>query len=143
VKPNQTLCDLVHDEVGLTGVKKGCDTGECGACTVLLDGKPVTSCLILAPQVNGREVTTIEGLGSETNLHPIQKALLELDGVQCGYCIPGMVLTLSSLLQELPHLSDQEIKRRVSGNLCRCGGYHQQLEALKLAYKESPKRGRM
>jgi aerobic-type carbon monoxide dehydrogenase small subunit (CoxS/CutS family) len=141
IRPNQTLCDFIHDEVGLTGMKKGCDTGECGACTVLLDGKPVTSCLVLAPQVDGREVVTIEGLGSETSPHPIQKALVELDGVQCGYCIPGMVLTLSWLLQELPGLSDQEIKHRISGNLCRCGGYHQQVEAVKLAYEKSSTRG--
>ena len=134
IRPNQTLCDFIHDEVGLTGVKKGCDTGECGACTVLLDGEPITSCLVLAPQIDGREVTTIEGLGDEKNLHPIQKAFVELDAVQCGYCVPGMILTLSSLLNDVPTLTEEEIKRRMSGNLCRCTGYQQQVEAVKLAY---------
>ena len=135
IPPNLTLCDFLHDEVGLTGVKKGCDTGECGACTVLLDGKPVTSCLVLAPQVEGRKVTTIEGLGSEGHLHPLQEAFIELDAAQCGYCIPGMIVTASALLEELENPTDRDIKRYLSGNLCRCTGYQQQIDAVKLAHR--------
>lgn len=134
--PNKSLCDFLHDEVGLTGTKKGCDTGECGACTVLLDGRPVTSCLVLAPQVNGRIVVTIEGLGNERKLHPVQEAFMELDAVQCGYCIPGMIVTLVAMLQEIPDPSEEEIRRYLSGNLCRCTGYQQQVDAAKMAAKK-------
>lgn len=134
--PNKSLCDFLHDEVSLTGTKKGCDTGECGACTVLLDGRPVTSCLVLAPQVNGRIVVTIEGLGSERKLHPVQEAFMELDAVQCGYCIPGMIVTLVAMLQEIPDPSEEEIRRYLSGNLCRCTGYQQQVDAAKMAAKK-------
>jgi carbon-monoxide dehydrogenase small subunit len=132
-EPNQTLCDYLHDIAGATGVKKGCDTGECGACTVILDGKPVVSCLVLAPQVNDRSVVTAEGLGTESSPHPIQQAFVELDAVQCGYCIPGMIVNMSWILDHAPDVSDTELKRLISGNLCRCTGYLQQLEAFKLA----------
>src|SRR5208337_5542462 len=115
ITPNQTLCDFLHDEIGTTGVKKGCDTGECGACTVLMDGKPVTSCLVLAPQLDGHEITTIEGLGSEAALHPVQEAFIELDAAQCGYCIPGMIMTASALLKEKPNITEGELKRYLSG----------------------------
>lgn len=135
IAPNQTLCDFLHDEMGTTGVKKGCDTGECGACTVLLDGKPVTSCLILAPQIDGHKVTTIEGLGSETALHPVQQSFIELDAAQCGYCIPGMIVTASALVKEKPDITEAELRRGLSGNLCRCTGYQQQLQAVMLACK--------
>lgn len=135
IPPNMSLCDFLHDEVGLVGTKKGCDTGECGACTVLLDGKAVTSCLVLAPQANGHDVITIEGLGDERKLHPVQEAFLELDAVQCGYCIPGMIVTLASLLQEIPEPSEEEVRRYLSGNLCRCTGYQQQVDAAMLAAK--------
>lgn len=134
--PNKSLCDFLHDEVGLIGTKKGCDTGECGACTVLLDGRPVTSCLVLVPQVDGHEVTTVEGLGNESRLHPLQEAFLELDAVQCGYCIPGMIVTLTALLREIPDPSDEEIRHYLSGNLCRCTGYQQQVDATKRAAKK-------
>jgi aerobic carbon-monoxide dehydrogenase small subunit len=133
VEPNQTLCDYLHDVAGTTGVKKGCDTGECGACTIILDGKPVVSCLMLAPQVNNRSVVTVEGLGTESNPHPIQRAFVELDAVQCGYCIPGMIVNMSWILDHAPEVSDTELKRLLSGNLCRCTGYVQQMEAFKLA----------
>ncbi len=133
--PNQTLCDFLHDELGVTSVKKGCDTGECGACTILLDGKPVTSCLILAPQAEGHSITTIEGIGTVNSLHPVQEAFIELDAAQCGYCIPGMILTACALLEEISEPSDEQIKRYISGNLCRCTGYQQQIEAIKAAAK--------
>ncbi len=133
--PNLTLCDFLHDEIGTTGVKKGCDTGECGACTVLLDGKPVTSCLVLAPQIDGHEITTIEGLSTDTKLHPVQESFIELDAAQCGYCIPGMIMTASAVIKMKPNLTDKELKRYLSGNLCRCTGYQQQLQAVMLASK--------
>ena len=136
VAPNQTLCDFLHDEMGATGVKKGCDTGECGACTVLLDGKPITSCLVLAPQIDGHKITTIEGLGMETALHPVQSSFVELDAAQCGYCIPGMIMTASALVKEKPNATEAEIKRYLSGNLCRCTGYQQQIQAVMLACKK-------
>jgi len=142
IAPNQTLCDFLHDENGLTSVKKGCDTGECGACTVLLDGKPVTSCLILAPSVHGRSVTTIEGVSSGNELHPVQEAFIKMDAVQCGYCIPGMILSACALLEEIPEPSEEEIKRYLSGNLCRCTGYQQQIEAVKAASTELAKRAK-
>jgi len=135
IEPNQTLCDYLHDAAGTTSVKKGCDTGECGACTVLLDDMPVTSCLVLAPQIDGREVVTAEGLGSKSSPHPVQREFVEQDAVQCGYCIPGMIVTLSWIHGHAPGASDAEIKRLMSGNLCRCTGYLQQIEALKAAAK--------
>ncbi len=135
VEPNQTLCDYLHDVAGTTSVKKGCDTGECGACTVLLDDMPVTSCLVLAPQVEGRDVVTVEGLGTKLVPNPVQQAFVEHDAVQCGYCIPGMIVTLSWVREHVPRASDAEIKRLMSGNLCRCTGYLQQIEALKAAIK--------
>jgi len=133
LEPNQTLCDYLHDIAGKTSVKKGCDTGECGACTVLLDDMPVTSCLVLAPQADGRRVVTSEGLGTKSDPHPVQQAFVEHDAVQCGYCIPGMIVTLSWILEHVPQATDAEIKRLMSGNLCRCTGYAQQIEALKTA----------
>jgi carbon-monoxide dehydrogenase small subunit len=140
IPPNLTLCDFLHDEIGATGVKKGCDTGECGACTVLLDGKPITSCLVLAPQADGHKVTTIEGLGTETMLHPVQESFIELDAAQCGYCIPGMIMTAAAVVKEKPNITEAEIKRYLSGNLCRCTGYQQQLQAVMLACKKMASR---
>ena len=133
IEPNQTLCDYLHDEVGTTSVKKGCDTGECGACTVLLDDMPVASCLVLAPQIDGCDLVTAEGLGTKSAPHPVQKAFVDKDAVQCGYCIPGMIVTLSWIFEHAPEASDAEIKRLMSGNLCRCTGYLPQIEALKAA----------
>jgi len=133
IEPNQTLCDYLHDEVGTTSVKKGCDTGECGACTVLLDDMPVASCLVLAPQIDGCDLVTAEGLGTKSAPHPVQKAFVDKDAVQCGYCIPGMIVTLSWIFEHAPEASNAEIKRLMSGNLCRCTGYLPQIEALKAA----------
>ena len=137
MEPNKTLCDFLHDEAGKTSVKKGCDTGECGACTVLLDDMPVTSCLVLAPQIDGRDVVTAEGLGTKSSPHPVQEAFVKQDAVQCGYCIPGMIVTLSWIYEHAPGATDPEIKRLMSGNLCRCTGYLQQIEALKTARKRA------
>ena len=140
IPPNMTLCDFLHDEIGATGVKKGCDTGECGACTVLLDGKPITSCLVLAPQADGHKVITIEGLGTKTMLHSVQESFIELDAAQCGYCIPGMIMTAAAVVKEKPNITEAEIKRYLSGNLCRCTGYQQQLQAVMLACKKMASR---
>jgi carbon-monoxide dehydrogenase small subunit len=124
------LVDVLRDRLGLTGTKKGCGKGDCGACTVLMDNLPVNSCLVLAVQADGREVVTIEGLGEEA-LHPIQKAFIDKGAVQCGYCTPGMVLSAKALLEVNPMPSDDEIRRAISGNLCRCTGYVQIIEAVK------------
>ena len=130
VKPNTTLLDVLRYQLKLTGTKKGCNRGDCGACTVLLDGKAVYSCLILAPKVNKREVLTIEGLGEPGNLHPLQEAFMEHNAAQCGFCTPGMLLSSKSLLDEKPHPTKEEVKIAISGNLCRCTGYIQIIEAI-------------
>jgi aerobic-type carbon monoxide dehydrogenase small subunit (CoxS/CutS family) len=122
-EPNVTLVDLLRDRLGLTGTKKGCGVGECGACTVLLDGQPVNACLTLAPSVDGRSVTTIEGVSPGEELHPIQQALLDAGAVQCGYCTPGMVLSLKALFDVSPRPERKDIVTAISGNLCRCTGY--------------------
>ena len=131
VEPNLTLTDLVRYELGLTGTKKGCETGDCGACTVILDGIPVNSCLVLAVQANGRKVTTIEGLESEEGLHPIQDAFVEHGAIQCGFCSPGMILSAKHLLDNHPTPQESEIRTAISGNLCRCTGYQKIIEAIK------------
>ena len=118
-----TLLDALRDELDLTGTKKGCDQGACGACTVLLDGKRVLSCLTLAAQCDGRGVTTIEGLATDGRLHPVQEAFIRHDGLQCGYCTPGQIVSAVALLQEGRARSDEEIREFMSGNLCRCGAY--------------------
>src|SRR5258705_7770115 len=118
-----TLLDALRDELDLTGTKKGCDQGACGACTVLLDGKRVLSCLTLAAQCEDREVTSIEGLAAEGRLHPVQEAFIRHDGFQCGYCTPGQIMSAVALLQEGRAGSDEEIREFMSGNLCRCGAY--------------------
>ena len=134
IPPNITLLDLLRDYLYLTGTKKGCEIGECGACMVILDGKPVNSCMILAPQVSGHEVITIEGIQPSTDkLHPIQQAFIDCGAVHCGFCTPGMVITAYALLQENPKPSDTEIKVAISGNLCRCTGYKQIIDAIRLA----------
>ena len=130
--PSLTLLKLLRERLGLTGSKPGCERGECGACTVLLDGDPVNSCLILAPQVEGREVITIEGLADGDKLDPIQEAFISESAVQCGYCIPGMILSAKALLNRTPHPSRYEIKRAISGNLCRCTGYAKIIKAIEV-----------
>jgi aerobic carbon-monoxide dehydrogenase small subunit len=131
VQPNQTLVDVLRYELRLTGTKKGCGTGDCGSCTVIMDGKPVNSCLVLAVQANGRKITTIEGLESEEGLHPVQKAFTEKGAIQCGFCSPGMILSSKSLLDGNPKPTEEEIRRAISGNLCRCTGYQKIVDAVK------------
>jgi aerobic carbon-monoxide dehydrogenase small subunit len=130
VDVNMTLADMIREELKLTGTKKGCGLGECGACTVLLDGKPVSSCLVLAVEADNREVVTIEGVETENGLHPIQEAFVEKGAIQCGFCTPGMVLSAKALLDENPHPDEQEIRKAISGNLCRCTGYQKIVEAI-------------
>ena len=126
------LLDVLRDDLGLMGTKEGCGVGMCGACTVLVDGKPLSSCIILAGQVAGREILTIEGLGSAKKLHPVQGAFLEAGAFQCAYCTPGFVLTTVALLEENPAPSDEEIREYLAGNLCRCGSYQNILQAIKI-----------
>jgi len=133
VEPWKTLLDVLRDDLGLTGAKSGCDDGNCGACTVILDGKAVKSCLLLAPQAKGKEVLTIEGLGKEGNLHPLQKAFIDHFAVQCGFCTPGMILTAKALLDENPRATEEEIRRGLHGNICRCTGYVKIVEAVEAA----------
>jgi carbon-monoxide dehydrogenase small subunit len=135
ITPHQTLLDLLRDSLGLTGTKRGCEIGECGACTVLLDGVAVNSCLILAPQVEGRRVTTVEGLAEGETLTPLQEAFLDHDAVHCGFCTPGMLASAKDLLDHNPSPTEQEIRAAISGNLCRCTGYLQILEAIDDAAK--------
>jgi len=127
------LLDLIRDDLCLTGTKEGCGKGECGACTVIMNGELVASCLVLAPQADGVTITTIEGIGNEKKLHPIQRAFIETGAVQCGFCTPGMILAAKKLLEENPHPTEEEIKRGISGNLCRCTGYQKIIDAIKLA----------
>jgi carbon-monoxide dehydrogenase small subunit len=133
IEPRQSLLQLLREELYLTGTKEGCSEGECGACTVLLDGKTVDSCLIFALEAQGREVTTIEGLAQGDQLHPIQKAFAEYGAVQCGFCTPGMILAAKALLDSNPHPTEAEIRQGISGNLCRCTGYVKIVEAIQAA----------
>ena len=135
VPSHWTLLRLLREKLGLTGTKEGCGIGECGACTVLLDGMPVNSCLILAPKVGGREVHTVEGLGSRASLHPLQKSFMGHGAVQCGFCTPGILMSSKALIDKNPHPTRGEIKEAISGHLCRCTGYHQIIEAIEAAKK--------
>ena len=135
VDPNRTLVQFLREDLGLTGTKHGCGLGDCGACTVILDGKPVNSCLVLAVQADGREVLTIEGLAENGELHPIQKAFVKNGAVQCGCCTPGMILSAKALLDENPKPTETEIRTAISGNLCRCTGYQKIVEAIEEASK--------
>lgn len=135
--PSMRLIDLIRDVVGLTGTKEGCSEGECGACTVILDGKAVTSCILLAGQAEGRSLTTIEGVSTDRELSRLQKAFVEHGAVQCGFCTPGMVLSAKALLDRNPHPSAEEIKVALSGNLCRCTGYKKIVEAVQAAAEEA------
>jgi carbon-monoxide dehydrogenase small subunit len=127
---NKTLLQVLREDLGFTGTKRGCDLGACGACTVLIDGKPQLACLTLAVDVQEKEILTIEGLSLNGDLHPLQRAFVEKGAIQCGFCTPGMILTAKAFLDEHPRPSEEEIKRAISGNLCRCTGYVKIVEAI-------------
>jgi len=130
IRSNGTLLSMLRDDFDMTGAKEGCGAGECGSCTVLLDGKAVNACLILAVEIEGSTVVTIEGLSKGMELHELQKAFVDNGALQCGYCTPGMILSAKALLDENPHPTEQEIKTALSGNLCRCTGYKKIVEAV-------------
>jgi carbon-monoxide dehydrogenase small subunit len=133
VEPRQLLVFFLREQLGLTGTVVGCDTSSCGSCTVLLDGESVKSCTVLAVQADGHEVTTVEGIGTADDLHPVQQAFHEHHGLQCGYCTPGMVMATISLLEESPSPSAEEIRHALEGNLCRCTGYQNIVAAVQAA----------
>lgn len=128
--PYKTLLEVLREDLGLTGTKHGCELGECGACAVLLEGKPVLSCLVLALECQDKNILTVEGLTSQGNLHPLQEAFADLGAAQCGYCTPGILVTAKALLDQNPHPSRDQIREAISGNLCRCTGYLQIFEAV-------------
>ena len=130
VSPNETLVEVLRDRLELTGTKMGCGEGACGTCTVLLDGKPVRSCLTLAVEVQDKEIVTIEGLAGGAELHPVQEAFMQHGAIQCGFCTPGMILTGKALLDENPHPTEEEVRRAISGVVCRCTGYAKIVEAI-------------
>jgi carbon-monoxide dehydrogenase small subunit len=140
VEAHWTLLRMIRDELGLTGTKEGCGEGDCGACTVLVDGRAVNSCLILAIDVDGKAITTIEGLTRGNELHPLQKAFVEKGAVQCGFCTPGMILTAKALLDLNPLPTEEEIRFAIAGNLCRCTGYAKIVEAIQVAAEMEKKR---
>ena len=130
VEPHWTLLETVREELGLTGSKEGCGTGDCGACSMIVDGRLITSCLMLAPEADGSEVITIEGLSRNGELHPIQQAFIETGGVQCGFCTPGMIIAAKALLERNPSPTLEEVREGLAGNLCRCTGYAKIYEAV-------------
>jgi carbon-monoxide dehydrogenase small subunit len=141
VKPSATLLDVLRQDLGLKGTKRGCDQGHCGACTVILNGKAVNACMVLAVRADGKSITTIEGLSSGDQLHPLQEAFVEEGAIQCGFCTPGMILSAKALLDETQEPSEQEIREALSGNLCRCTGYVNIIKAVQkaaLAMRISP-----
>ncbi len=136
VEPRERLLDVLRYKVGLTGTKEGCGTGDCGACTILLNGKRVTSCLVLAVSAHDSEITTVEGIADNGHLHPVQKAFIEHGGLQCGICTPGFIVSSYALLKEIPNPTEEEIRFNLAGNLCRCTGYVKIVEAVKAAAQE-------
>ena len=130
VEPRKTLLAVIRDTIGLTGTKEGCSTGDCGACTVIVDGEPVTSCMMLAVSANGKEITTIEGISSPGQLHPVQQAFLEKGGYQCGFCTPGFIMAAKALLDDNPNIPEDEMRHALGGNICRCTGYTKIIEAV-------------
>lgn len=139
VSPNQTLMDVLRDELSLIGTKKGCDSGACGACTVIMEGEPILSCMTLAVRCHNKKITTIEGLAENGKLHPLQEAAIEHNAVQCGYCTPGWLLSAKVLLDNNPHPTSEEIKEGIAGNLCRCTGYIKIEEAILAAAEKTAK----
>ena len=130
VEPHRTLLEVLRDTLGLTGTKKGCDEGECGACTVLIDGEAVLSCLLLAVEAQGKRITTIEGLAKDGQLHPLQQAFIDHGAIQCGFCTPGVILSAKALLDRNPKPTEAEVRAAIAGNLCRCTGYVKSVEAI-------------
>jgi len=139
VAPNRTLTQLLRDDLNLLGTKEGCGVGDCGACTVIMDGKPVNSCLVLAVQADGSRITTIEGVATSDGLHPVQQTFVEMGAIQCGFCTPGMVLSATSLLEKNPQPTEHEVRQALSGNLCRCTGYQKIVEAVQEASRRMKK----
>ena len=136
IYPNMTLLGVLRDELGLTGAREGCQEGSCGACTVLVDGKAVRSCLLLAMDAEGKDIITIEGLAEDGQLHPMQQSFVDHGAIQCGFCSPGMILSAKALLNENPNPAEDEIRKAISGNLCRCTGYVNIIEAIMAVAKK-------
>ena len=136
---NRTLTQVLREDLGLTGTKEGCGLGDCGACTVIMNGKTVNSCLVLAVRADGCNITTIEGIADGKDLHPVQKAFVELGAVQCGFCTPGMVLSAKNLLEKYPDPTERDVREALSGNLCRCTGYQKIVEAVQEAARNLKK----
>ena len=136
IPPWRTLLEVIREDLGLTGTKEGCSLGECGACTIIMDGKTVNSCLVLAAEADGKQITTIEGLASEDKLHPLQQAFIDHGGFQCGFCTPGMIMSAKALLDEKPKPTEEEIKQGIAGNFCRCTGYAKIIESIKAAAED-------
>jgi len=137
VEPNRTLLKVLREELGLTGTKQGCDDGACGCCTVLMDGRPVLSCLVLAIDAQGKEILSVEGMAQDNQLHPLQDAFIQHGAIQCGFCTPGMLLSAKALLEDNPEPTKEEVKRGMAGNLCRCTGYIKITEAILAASQGS------
>lgn len=140
VPSSMTLVHALREELGLTGTKNGCEAGECGACTVLVDGQPTNSCLVLAVELDGREITTVEGLAAGGKLTPLQEKFAELNAVQCGYCTPGVLMSATALLNRNPHPTEAEITQALVGNLCRCTGYQRIIDAIMAASRQGGER---
>jgi carbon-monoxide dehydrogenase small subunit len=136
IQPWKTLLDVIRDDLKLTGTKEGCGLGECGACTVIMAGKTVNCCLVLAAEANGKQITTIEGLADGDKLHPIQEAFIEHGGLQCGFCTSGMIISAKALLDENPHPTEEEIRQGIAGDFCRCTGYTKIIESIAAAAKK-------
>ena len=140
IEPRRTLVEVLREHLGLTGTKKSCNEGDCGACTVLMDGRPVASCLVLAVDAQGKEILTIEGLSEGEKLHPIQEAFLKYGAIQCGFCTPGMVMSAKAFLDENPEPTTSEVRKAISGNLCRCTGYQHIVDSIMAASKMMQKK---
>jgi len=140
IEPRRTLVEVLRENLGLTGTKKSCNEGDCGACTVLMDGRPVASCLVLAMDAQGKEILTIEGLSEGEKLHPIQEAFLKYGAIQCGFCTPGMVMSAKAFLDENPEPTTSEVRKAISGNLCRCTGYQHIVDSIMAASKMMQKK---